>query len=146
MADRVSVSITLGGTLPAAQLKAFAQVIQSERLSTEWDGTPFERADLVADEPLKLMAHEVAGGMLDELEPFCVEHGLAFARWADAYPGGWRAERLVFTGIGEPVSYSADGEDHILIDRDTVDRLGTIEAIRAHFAAADFPVPPFRVG
>lgn len=54
-------------------------------------------------------------------------------------------ERVVFTGSGEPASFAADEDDHILIGRDTVDRLGSIEAIRAHFDAADFVAPPLIV-
>src|SRR3546814_16565745 len=46
MADRVSASITIGGTLPATALAGLAATIQLERLSTEWDGEPFTLADM----------------------------------------------------------------------------------------------------
>ena len=68
-----------------------------------------------------------------------------FARWSGAYVGQWGAERVIFTGVDEPASFAADEDDHVLIGRDTVDRLGSIEAIRAHFDAADFVVPPLIV-
>ncbi|MDR7156153.1 hypothetical protein J2W40_002991 [Sphingobium xenophagum] len=42
-------------------------------------------------------------------------------------------------------SYAADEDDYILICRCTVDRLGSYEAILAHFAAGDFAVPPLRL-
>lgn len=67
---------------------------------------------------------------------------MPFARWSGAYGGEWGAERVVFTGEDEPISYVADEEDRVMIDRDTVERLGSIEAMRAQFAAADFVVPP----
>lgn len=38
MADRVSASITLGGTLSPAQLSELVELVQYEGLSTEWDG------------------------------------------------------------------------------------------------------------
>lgn len=145
MADRVSASITIGGTLPAALLPELLDLIAFEGLSTEWDGEPFDAAELPTDEPLRLMAHEVAWGRFEQLEAFCAEHGLPFARWSGAYAGQWGAERTVFTGSGEPYGYAADEDDYILIGRCTVERLGSIEAVRAHFDAADFAIPPLSI-
>lgn len=88
------------------------------------------------------MAHEVAWGRFEELEAFCVANALPFARWSGAYAGQWGAERTVFTGSGEPHGYAADEDDYILIGRCTVERLGSIEAVIAHFDAADFAIPP----
>ncbi|MBJ7441932.1 MAG: hypothetical protein JHD35_23345 [Sphingopyxis sp.] len=141
MADRVSASITIGGNLPAALRDRFIAVIQSEGLSTEWDGEPFAPSDLPDGKPLELMAHEVAWGRFEELETFCIELGLPFARWSGAHPSQWGAERLVFTGSGEPQSYAADEDDYILMGRCTAERLGSMDAIRAHFDAADFAIP-----
>lgn len=142
MADRVSASITIGGALGAALLPDLLAAIANERLSTEWDGEPFAADQLACGEPLRLMAHEVAWGRFEELEAFCLTHGLPFVRWSGAYAGQLGAERTVFTGSGEPQSYAADEDDDILIGRCTVERLGTIEAVIAHFDAADFAVPP----
>lgn len=145
MADRVSATITLGGTLPAEQLPDLVATINGEGLSTEWGGEEVTLSQLATGGALTLMAHEVAGGQFDELEAFCLAEGLSFARWSGGYGGSWGAERVVFIGSGEPVSYTADEEDRILVDRGTVDRLGTIEAVLAHFDAAAFAVPPLRV-
>jgi hypothetical protein len=145
MADRVSASIAIGGTLPRDLLPALAELIAHEGLSTEWGGEPFDLAQLPDDGPLALMAHEVAWGRFEELEAFCVEIGLPFARWSGAYPCQWGAERTVFTGTGEPQGYAADEDDYILIGRCTAERLGSYAAIIAHFDAADFPVPPLVV-
>jgi hypothetical protein len=87
----------------------------------------------------------VAWGRFEALEAFCVAAQLPFVRWSGAYSGQLGAERVVFTGRGEPTSYAADGKDEIVIDRDTVDRLATIEAVTAHFNAADFEVPPLSI-
>ena len=145
MADRVSASIIIGGSIAAALLPDFVAIVAGEGLSTEWDGPGFTGDDLPTDGPLSLMAHEVAWGRFEDLEAYCQANALPFTRWSGAYSGGWGAERVVFTGSGEPSSYIADEEDRILLDRGTIDRLGTIEAIRDHFAAADFEVPPLQV-
>lgn len=145
MADRVSASITIGGDLPAALLPELLDLITFEGLSTDWDGEPFGAAQLPTDEPLRLMAHEVAWGRFEQLEAFCIKHNLPFARWSGAYAGQWGAERTVFTGSGEPYGYAADEDDYILIGRCTVERLGTIGAVLGHFDAADFTVPPLSI-
>ena len=145
MADRVSASITIGGKLPASLLDAFAEAVESEGLSTEWDGEPFDRHQIPGDGPLTLMAHEVAWGRFERLEAFCIAHGLPFSRWCGAYPCQWGAERTVFTGSGETQSYAVDEDDYTLMGRCTAERLGSYAAIIAHFDAADFPVPPLAV-
>lgn len=141
MADRVSASITIGGTLSATLLPDLLAAIENEGLSTDWDGEPFVADQLVLNEPLMLMAHEVAWGHFGELEVFCIEQGLFFARWSGASHGQRGAQRRVFSGSGEPLSYTADEDDCILIDRSTAERLGSIEAIFARFDAADFAIP-----
>ena len=145
MADRVSASITLGGTISPAHYAELAAPIIDEGLSTEWDGEPFAPHQLTPGEPLQLYADEVAWGRFGQLGEWCAEHGVPFARWADGYPGEWTAERVVFTGSGELRSYIADEEDRILVDRGLVERLGSSAAILAYFDAADAPVPPLVV-
>lgn len=145
MADRVSASITLGGTLSPARYGELSELIAAEGLATEWDGESFEPDHRTRGEPLQLFAHEVPWGRFDRLETWCVGQGVPFARWAGGYPGEWTAERVVFTGAGEPRSYTADEDDRILIDRGTVTQLGSVEAILAHLDAADAVVPPLIV-
>ena len=142
MADRVSASITIGGTLPRSLLPDLAALVQAEGLSTEWDSETFTLSMFREGAPLELMAHEVAWGWFERLESWCVQHGLPFARWSGGYSGQWGAERAVFTGAGEVQCYAADEDDYLLIGRCTAARLGSYEAILAHFAAGDFAVPP----
>lgn len=146
MADRVSASITIGGALPSALLPDFIALIEQHCLSTEWDGEAFTPSDLTGNAALELMAYEVAWGRFEELEAFCVKNALPFSRWSSAYPGQWGAERVVYSGSGEPRSYAADEDDYILIGRCTTERLGDFAAIIAHFDAADFAVPPLVIG
>lgn len=70
---------------------------------------------------------------------------MAFLRWSDGYPGGWDAERVVFRGEGEPQAYMVSDGDSVLIDRATVVALGDLDAILAHFDAAEFDVPALTV-
>lgn len=142
MADRVSATITLGGVIAQAKMSDLLDAITAEGLSTDWDGEPFTLAELPADVPLRLMAHEVAWGRFEELEAFCVREALPFARWSGAYSGQWGAERVVFTGAGEPHSYAANDEDEVVIDRVEIERLGSFAAVLAHFEAADVAIPP----
>ncbi|WP_374414945.1 hypothetical protein [Novosphingobium colocasiae] len=98
MADRVSASITIGGTLPRSLLPEFAALVEAEGLSTEWDGEPFTLAMLREDAPLELMAYEVAWGRFEALESWCVAQGLPFARWSGAYSGQCGDERPILAG------------------------------------------------
>lgn len=146
MADRVSASITLGGTISPPCYAALADLIAAEGLATEWDGEIFEPGHRTPGKPLQLFAHEVPWGRFEHLESWCVEHGVPFARWAGGYAGEWTAERVVFTGTGEPRSFTADENDGVIfIDRGTIEQLGSIEAILAYFDAADTAVPPLIV-
>lgn len=142
MADRVSASIALGGVITAARLDELTQLINDEGLSTEWDGEPFDPSQLTPSEPLQLHAHEVAGGMFQELEAWCREHRIPYVRCSGGYGCEWGAERVVFDGDGDPRSYDADENDRIFVDRSTVERVGSVEAILAHFDAAEFALPP----
>ena len=145
MADRVSASIVIGGRLSRAAYEELASIIADELLSIEWDGEPFLPEHRIVGQPLSLFAHEVAWGRFDALENWCVANAIAFARWSGAFPGQWGAERMVFTGEGDPKPYACDEDNYVVIGRGTAERLGSMEAIMTHFDAADFIVPPLIV-
>ena len=145
MADRVSASITLGGTITATDYAELTKLIADEDLSVEWDGATFKPEDRVVGEPLSLCAHEVAWGCFEELEAWCVEKKLPFSRWSGACTGSFGPERVVFTGDGEPATYAVDEEDCVVIGRDSVNRLGSFEAIIEYFDEAEVTIPPLVV-
>ena len=60
MADRVSVSIRIGGSLDAADLSDLLAAIAADGATADWEGTPFDLASLDRSTPLALMATEVA--------------------------------------------------------------------------------------
>lgn len=140
MADRVPASIRIGGALPHAHLATLVAEIEAETL-VDGLGEYFRLDHINGEEPLDLSANEVAWGRFEKLEAFCVEHGLPFARWCGSYPGGWEAERVVFDGTGEPRSYLVTENDHVVLGHQDIRALGSLEAIEAHFASADIPVP-----
>lgn len=145
MADRVSVSISIGGDLAATLCDQLVDLIIGEGLSTDWDGPDFDAAQIPTDDALRLYAHEVAWGRLDDLEGFCRDHHLPFVRWSGGYPGQFGPEIAVFTGSGEVQLFAADEEEYVVICRTTAERLGGYDAILAHFAAAEFVPPPLRL-
>ena len=145
MADRVPVSIHIGGDISAAVFAELLNVIAFEGLSPEWGGEPFDPSGRVLGEPLALLDESCAWGKIDNLEAFCVEHGLAFQRWSGSYPGEWSPERLIFRGTGTVDSYIVDESDRVVIDRRTLVHLGSLEAVLAYFDSAEFTVPPLVV-
>ena len=152
MADRVSVSIIIGGRISADHVSALVEAIQAEDLSLEYDGTGFEVNDLVSGEPLMLCAHEVAWGTLNILEPFCREHKLAYSRWFGACAGAWGSGRAIYRGVEESRSgeegvdeYDTSDDDQILLGEQLARHLGSYAAILDHFDRADFTVPPLEI-
>lgn len=136
MADRVCVTISIGGALRRELLPDLATAVQSEGACIDWDGTPFALADLVPGQPLTVMAYEVAWGRFEELEWFCRCHSLAFARWSGGCGGSFGPERVVFDGSTEPLAFAATEDDEIVLDEGTARHLGSFAAIEAYFAAA----------
>ncbi|WP_231736184.1 hypothetical protein [Sphingopyxis sp. HIX] len=145
MADCVSISITIGGRVGAEAFGALVEIINSERLSIEWEGPTFHAGHRIVGEPLSLYAHNVPWGRAESLEALCVEQGLPFVRWSGGYPGEWSAERVIFRGSGEADSYMCDENDRIMIDQHVVKERGSIEAILTYFEEADFEIPPLVV-
>ena len=142
MADRVSASITIGGSVTVTIYATLCAVILDEGVSIDWDGTPFVPEEAPPGEPLKLYALEAAWGRFEELENYCVRAKLPFVRWSGGCCGSFGPERAVFTGGGDIRLFVVDEADTVLVSRETVERLGSIAELRAHFDAADLAVPP----
>ena len=63
-------------------------------------------------------------------------------RWCGSQPGSWPAQRVVFSGAAEPRAFLTTESDEVVLTALAVEELGSIDAINAWFAAADFSVPP----
>jgi hypothetical protein len=140
MVDRVSACITIGGILSSDHLPEFLGLIADEELSLDWDGPPFTAAQLVSGVPLTLRDHEVALGQFIPLEDFCAAHGLPFRRWSGGC-ASWGPQRAVFDGSGCVNYLTVNDGGAVLIDRATIEHLGTMQEVRAWFDAADREVP-----
>ncbi|MGD9713230.1 MAG: hypothetical protein AB7V46_14325 [Thermomicrobiales bacterium] len=145
MADRAPATIEIGGALPQVHVPELTKIITQESVWIDWEDTEFSPAHLLRDQPLSLVAYEVAWGMFHYLEAFCLEHGLPYVRWNGSCRGSFGARRTVFDGVNTVRTFVADDEDQILISLADIRSLGTIEAIEQHFAAADLTVPPLRI-
>ena len=145
MSDRVSASISIGGVLPAALSDELFALIQLEGLSTEWDGSDFAADQIEQGKPLDLMAYDVPWGIFNELEQFCVSHGLAYQRNSGACPGSFGAERIVFDGKTGPFNYDTNDDNVLIVSRETITNLGSLRAVRAYFKQADIAIPPFEI-
>lgn len=144
MADRSAAAIRIGGHLPHALAPDLVEAIEIEGVSTDWDGTPFSPDDLLAGRSLYLVATEVAGGTFDHLEDFCYGHDLPFARWCDGYRGSYGPQRVVFDGT-DAMTFVATEDDEVLISLEDIERLGSMDAIHAHFAKANATIPPLEL-
>ncbi len=138
MADRASARITIGGTLSRSLLEDFTRRIEEEDARLDWEGEPFTADAIPVAGPLELMAHEVAWGNFGRLEDFCHEHGLSYVRWSGGSPGSFGPERIVFTGVGDPVRHAVTDDDELVFDLEAIRRLGSIAAIEAQAVEADF--------
>lgn len=142
MGDRASASITIGGHIDSVQYSDLQLLIAAQCLSLEWDGVPFAPADRVIGDPIQLFAHEVSGGCFEELESWCVQSGLPFARFSEGCPGAWGPVRLVHHGAGTLSEYPCSDDGDIYIARNRLEALGSFDAVAAYFDNAAFTVPP----
>ncbi|GGN55587.1 hypothetical protein B2G71_19660 [Novosphingobium sp. PC22D] len=145
MVDRVSAWITLGGSINPAVWANLKTAIADEGLSTDWGGEPFDEAERIDGQALELCAEEVAYGRFTKLEELCHRHGVPFVRSCNGYDSQWGAERVVFTGTGEPVTFPIGNDGNPYVDRTKIAELGSLEAVETYLDAADFAVPPLVV-
>jgi Single-strand binding protein family len=106
MGDRAPVHIMIGGSLPQDHLEEFAMRAADYDLRIEWDGDPFDPAILPEGEPLELYGMELNGGLVDDLDAFCIEHGLTFRRWSGGCLGAFLPEIVIHDGTGKVRVYT----------------------------------------
>lgn len=145
MGDRAPVHITIGGALPREHLEAFAAHAADYDLRTEWDGEPFDPAVLPEAMPLELYGMELNGGLIDEVDDFCMEHGLHFHRWSGGCLGAFDPEIVVFDGAGSPRSYFANEEGTVLFSKSWIGDFSRLRDLKRAMARAEVSIPPFVV-
>lgn len=143
MSDRVSASISIGGTVTRQQWAMLLGLIEAQYLCTEWDGPAFTGTTPLTADALHLFAHEVPWGQFDELEQYACDESIAYRRWSGGYPGSFGPEIIVFDGSANgPLNYAADEEGAVVIHPETIENLGSMRAIRAYLKPASFQPPP----
>jgi hypothetical protein len=147
MADRVSASISIGGTVTLEQWAILLELIANQDLRTEWDGPTFTAATPLESGALHLFAHEVPWGRFEALEQYACDQDIAYRRWSGGCPGCFGPEIVVFDGGGQngPLNYDADEDERVVVRPETIERLGSIRAIRAYFKPAAFEPPPLMI-
>lgn len=143
MGDRASAHITIGGTLPREHLEEFAMRAADYDLRTEWDGEPFDPAALPEGEPLELYGMEMNGGLVDDLDAFCVEHGLTFRRWSGGCLGAFLPEIVIYEGTGKERVYTASEDEYVVFSPTDIKAFKRMRDLRRAIARAEITVPPF---
>lgn len=143
MGDRAHVHITIGGSLPREHLGEFAMCVADYDLRTEWDGEPFDPAKLIDGQPLELFGMELNGGAVNDVDDFCVEHGLPFHRWSGGCPGAFLPEIVVFDGHGSLRDYTASDDGEVLFTPLEIKAYARMRDLRRAIARAEIAVPPF---
>lgn len=141
MADRVSASIIIGGTVTPDLWSQVVAHIAAEDLSVERDGEAFAPDAFIAGEPLRLFSHNVVWGRFERLEQYCCDTRIAYRRWSGACPGSFGAERIVDDSKTGPLNYDVDGDDHVVVRAHIIVQLGSMRAIRRYLKAAEIEIP-----
>ena len=142
MVDRASASIIIGGALPLPFLDDFLAAAEADYGMVGWDEGPVTAAVIDGCGSLEICAYDLSGGIFDALESFCVEHRLPFVRSSGSCSGVFGPERVVYDGVTDPEAFETSEGDAVLIDLATILRLGSLAAVEAWFARADFTPPP----
>ena len=145
MADRVSASIVIGGTVSSAQFARLLELIALYDLRLDWDGDVFTHDQLPTGDALRLYAYEVAWGNFEELEQYCCNEQIVYQRWSVACSGSFGAERIVYDGKAGPLNFAVDDDDNVLVYAQAIDQLGSMRAIRRYIAQAEIVIPPFAI-
>ena len=141
MADRVSVSITIGGNLPADQVPKLIELANASGLTLEWEGEALSDDDIKSGEHLRMRAHDVTIGDVDEIGEFCCTNDLPFVCWTDGSAGSFNPETIIWVGEGPRHSFNATDDGKTLISEEEARELGSYEAILKHFALGSFEPP-----
>ena len=141
MADRVSVSMIIGRTMKRSLLARLGAAVLSDGASVDWDGTPFDSAAVSEGAHIELVANEVAWGRFETIESFCRDIAIPFVRWSGGSAGSFGPERVIFDGKNDDQTFCVTDDDEVVISRERIAALGSMEAIERYFAAADYQPP-----
>lgn len=145
MADRASASITIGGAIKQSCISALIAAVDLDGGRADWEGEVPDETSVRQGDRLEAYACELPGGIFQETESFCEEHGLPFVRVSGSCAGAFGPERVVFTGTGPSVQYDLTECGEVALTRCGMRALTSIKAAEAWFASAEFTPPPLTI-
>ena len=145
MADRGSASIVIGGTIKKSCISALVAALNLDGGRADWEGEPIDEVFVRQGERLEAFAYELSGGIFQEAESFCEEHGLPFVWSSGSCAGAFGPERVVFTGTGATAQFDLTECDEVVLSQCGFRALGSFDAVDRWFASAEFTPPPFAI-
>lgn len=145
MADRASASIMIGGAIQRCCIPTLIAAIAADGGRADWEGEALDASAVRPGAMLVAFACELPGGIFQDTESFCEEHGLAFVRSSGSCAGAFGPERIVFTGEVSAIQFDLTEHDEVVLTRSGLRSLGSIEAVERWFASAEFTPPPIRI-
>jgi len=128
MADCFPGEIMIGGKIPSALLEEFLGAVASSGASAgDYGDAPFDgrTADELLDAldgngHLRLADAEARYGQFDDLEAFCVRHGIPFDRHSDARYEFDAVNVMFRPGLEHPVEVASNNAGDSLADADAL--------------------------
>lgn len=145
MADRACASMIIGGRIHSMLVPLLIKAIAEDHGRADWEGESVDEAMIVNGQTLEIHAYELIGGMFEVVESFCRQNHLPYVRSSASCNGVFGPERVIYTGEGQPAHFELTESDEVVITRNDLLTLGSIDAAEAWFAAADFAPPPFSI-
>lgn len=142
MADRSPAQITIGGQIPLACIPALLRMIALDHALTLYSDEPVDEDHFMIGNVLELSIAQAVGGSAENTEDFCMNHGISFVRNSDGYPGSYDAQRLLFSGNGNPLYYTLSDDGEVVLNPLEFRALGSYEAVEAWFHAAEWTPDP----
>ncbi len=142
MADRSPAQITIGGQIPLACIPALLRMITLDHALTLYSDEPVDEDHFMIGSVLELSISQAVGGSAENIEDFCMNHGISFVRNSDGCPGSYDAKRLLFSGNGHPRYYALSEAGEVMLDHFEFQTLGSYEAVEAWFREAEWTPDP----
>ena len=138
MADRASASILIGGNIPRSCISGLVAAIKMDGGRADWEGEALDDLSVRNGETLEAFAYELPGGIFQDTESFCEQHGIAFVRGSGSCAGAFGPERAVFTGEHPADYFDLTENDEVVLTQSGLRALGSLEAVDCWFASAQF--------
>jgi len=124
MSERFAAEVRIGGNVPAGLLDRFLGELNSAGVRVGgYDGDPLDahnaaelRQALDEDGHLVLADAEASYGQFEELEAFCVQHGILFDRHSDAHFEYDSENVYLRVGMETPMSVYSNSQSEDLTD------------------------------